>query len=88
VAALKETMSQLLTYTPGPPADVANLVPVITDMNLERDRTTGTHTGCTVEEIHLRADAITPTLKAILDFHPTSHRRYPEVPTGTRQQPV
>jgi hypothetical protein len=77
MAALHEIMSALLTYTPGPPANVANLVALITDIRMEPDRKTEMHMGCTVEEIHLRADAITETLKAILDFHPTSH---PELP--------
>jgi len=72
-----EAMTELLTYTPGPPVNAANLIAVVTDFHIEQDRNTEAHTGYTVEELDFRAKAMTPTLREILDFHPTSH---PELP--------
>lgn len=71
------TMNEMLTYTLLLPVKIAKPGVSIIVRTLEPDKKTETHKDCTIEEIQLRADTITQTLKSILDFHPLSYPNKP-----------
>ena len=69
-------MNEVLTYTPKTPVEAANPGMAVAHIALEWHGDSVAHAAYSIEQIHLRADTITQTLKSILDFHPMLH---PEV---------